>query len=173
MSTGEPRPRVVVVAGMARDRTIGLDGGIPWHYTEDMRHFKRATMGTALVLGRKTFDSFGGRPLPGRDNIVLTRDPAALAARAPDVFPCNSLDAALAIAAERGATTVCICGGADVYRRSLAVADELLLSFIPEDGGGDTFFPEWDDGTWVELSRVALGESGVEVVRYGRVGAPG
>ena len=73
------RPKIQLVAAMAKDRTIGKGGKIPWHYTEDMRFFKVITMGTALVMGRKTFDTIG-RALPGRDNIVVTHDPKALAA---------------------------------------------------------------------------------------------
>lgn len=158
-------PRIVLVAGLARDRTIGKDGDIPWHYGEDLRNFKATTLGTMLVMGRRTFDAIG-KALPGRENVVLTRDPAALAARAPDVTAVASLEEALDLAREQGVETVSVIGGAEVYRLALLVADEMLLTFVPEDGGGDTFFPDWDHAAWRETSRETLDR--VEVVRYER-----
>ena len=161
-----PRPRIVLVAAMARDRTIGKDGKIPWHYPGDLKFFKAVTMGTALVMGRKTFDAIG-RPLPGRDNIVVTRGPHAIAA-APNVFPVRSLDEAIALAVKRGATIVSISGGGEIYAAALPIADELILSYIPEDGGGDVFFPRFDAAAWRETSRET--RDGVDVVRYARTG---
>lgn len=160
----EARPRIVLVAAMARDRTIGKGGTIPWRYPKDQQFFKAVTMGTALVVGRKTFDSFG-RPLPGRDNIVVTRDPSAVRP-APNVLPVRSLDEAIALAARRGATTASIAGGGEIYEAALPIADEIVLSLIPEDGGGDVFFPEIDPAAWVESSRET--HDRVEVVRYVR-----
>jgi dihydrofolate reductase len=149
---------------MARDRTIGKDGGIPWKHPEDQQFFKRVTMGTALVVGRKTFDSFG-RPLPGRDNIVITRN-AASVAKAPNVFVVASLDEAIALASSRGATTVSVAGGGEIYAEALPIADAMILSHVPEAGGGDVFFPEFDVKQWRETSREKLGT--VDVVRYAR-----
>lgn len=159
------RPRIVLVAAMARDRTIGKAGGIPWHHTGEQKFFKAVTMGTALVMGRKTFDSIG-RVLPGRDNIVVTRDPKALASAKPDVFAVASLDDAIALALSRGATTVSVAGGGEIYAAALAIADEMILSYVPEAGGGDVFFPEFDAEEWTETSRESRG--GVEIVRYER-----
>ncbi len=157
--------RVVLVAGVARDGTIGRGGGIPWRYTEDMRHFRRCTADTALVMGRKTYDSIG-RPLPERDNIVVTRDPPSLESRAPGVFAAGSVEQALEIARGRGATTVSVIGGAEIYRLALPLADELLLTYVPEDGGGDVFFPDWDAAEWSEVERETIDR--IEVVRYRR-----
>src|SRR4030095_3936281 len=94
MKTG--RARIVLVAAMAKDRTIGKAGRIPWRHPKEQQFFKVVTMGTALVMGRKTFDSTG-RALPGRDNVVVTRDPAAFAKAHPDAFAAGSLDEAIAL----------------------------------------------------------------------------
>lgn len=156
---------MVIVAALARDRTIGKDGGLPWHYPEDMRHFKRATTGTVVVMGRVTLESIG-RALPGRTNVVLTRNPASVRERFPGVEAVTSLDDGIALAREAGAGTVCVIGGAQVYALALPLADELLLTFVPEDGGGDTFFPEWDRAAWTETSREPLER--VTVTRHER-----
>lgn len=159
------RPRVVLVAAVARDRTIGKDGGIPWRLPEDLKHFRRLTMGTALVMGRKTFDSIG-RPLPGRDNIVVTRSPEAFAEAHPGAFAAASLEEAIALAHRRGALTVSVAGGGDVYAAALPVADEMVLTYVPYEGGGDVFFPVWDPAAWDEVSREAVGPA--TAVRYRR-----
>ena len=150
---------------MARDRTIGKDGKIPWHHPDDQRFFKMITMGTALVMGRKTFDSIG-RILPGRDNIVITRDPKTLAKAWPDVFAVSSLEEAYALAKKRGAKKISVVGGADIYAAALPGADALVLTFVPEPGGGDVFFPEFDVSEWKETLRERRGSH--EIVRYAR-----
>ena len=159
------RPKVVLVAGMARDRTIGRDGKIPWHYPDDMRFFKVVTMGTALVMGRKTFESIG-RVLPGRDNIVISRDPKALAKAQPGIFAVASLDDAIALATKRGAKAVSVIGGGEIYEAALPVADAMVLTYVPEDGGGDVFFPEFDEKAWRQTSKEKRGR--VTVVRWAR-----
>jgi dihydrofolate reductase len=150
---------------MARDRTIGKSGGIPWHHPGEQAFFKAVTMGTALVMGRKTFDSIG-RVLPGRDNIVVTRDPKSLATGKPGVFAVASLDEGIALAASRGAATVSVAGGGEIYAAALRIADAMILSYVPESGGGDVFFPDFDEGEWRETSREMRGV--VEIVRYER-----
>ena len=170
-STGEDdtgpiaAPRVLLVAGMARDRTIGKDGGIPWHFTEDLRTFKRSTMDSALVMGRKTMESIG-RLLPGRESIVLSRDPRTIEARWPGAHGAASFDEALHIAFRLGQDRISVIGGGEIYALALPLADEMLLTYVPEDGGGDTFFPEWDADAWDEVSRETIDR--VELVRYER-----
>src|SRR5438552_3039073 len=105
-----------------------------------MRHFKVVTMGTALVMGRRTFESIG-RPLPGRDNIVVTRDPKEFAKAHPDAFATASLDDAVALATKRGAKTISVIGGGEIYAAALPIADSMILTSVPERGGGDVFFP--------------------------------
>jgi dihydrofolate reductase len=159
------RPRVVLIAAMARDRTIGKAGGIPWRHPEDQRRFKAETMGHPLILGRRTFESFG-RPLPGRFHVVLTRRPDSVAA-GPQVTTAADLEEALRIAESRGASKACVVGGEDVYRRAMPVADEILLTLVPEEGGGDVFMPEIDPRLFREASREPVGDC--TLVRYERV----
>jgi dihydrofolate reductase len=159
------RPRIVLVAALAHDRTIGKAGAIPWRHPGEQAHFKKVTMGTALVMGRKTFDSIG-RVLPGRDNIVVTRDPMAFATATPGAFAAASLDDAISMASMRGATTVSVIGGGEIYAAALPIADSMILSHVPEAGGGDVFFPEFDASRWRETSRETVGA--VEIVRWER-----
>jgi dihydrofolate reductase len=159
------RPPVVLVAAMAKDRTIGKDGKIPWHHSDDLRFFKVVTMGSALVMGRKTFDSIG-RVLPGRDNIVVTRHPAALAKEWPAIFAVRSLDEAYALATVRGAKRISVIGGGEIYAEALPDADAMILSYVPEAGGGDVFFPEFDPAQWEETVREK--RRSIEVVRLTR-----
>ena len=159
------RPRVVFVAAMARDRTIAKDGDLPWHYPEDLRHFKETTTGTTVVMGRKTLDSLG-KGLPARENLVLTRHPEDLRTKYPDVTPVTSLQEAFDLAEQHGAKTISLAGGGEVFREAMPYADEILLTLVPEDGGGDVFFPEIDEREWRVASREPLGRC--ELVRYAR-----
>jgi dihydrofolate reductase len=159
------RPKIVLVAGMARDRTIGKGGTIPWHYSDDLRFFKVVTMGTALVMGRKTFESIG-RVLPGRDNIVISRDAKALAKAQPGIFAVSSLEDAIALATKRGAKAVSVIGGGEIYEAALPIADAMVLTYVPEEGGGDVFFPAFDESAWRQTSKERRGR--VTVVRWSR-----
>ena len=132
--------RIVIIAAVAEDGTIGNAGKIPWHISDDLKRFKRLTMGHPVIMGRKTFESIG-KPLPGRRNIILTRQPGL------DHFP--SLHAALKSCGE---DTVFIIGGAEAYRVALPVADTLLLTHVKHPGGGDTKFPKYDRSEWEEIS---------------------
>ncbi len=134
--------KIVLIAAVAEDGTIGHAGKIPWHIREDLQRFKRLTMGHPVIMGRKTFQSIG-KPLPGRRNLILSRQPG------PDHFP--SLDAAMKACGN--ADTVFIIGGAQVYRAALPVADTLLLTHVKHPGGGDTKFPDFDRSQWREVSR--------------------
>jgi dihydrofolate reductase len=135
------------VVAMARNRVIGKDNGLPWRLPADLRHFKVITMGKPIIMGRKTFDSIG-RPLPGRTNIVVTRDPAY---QAEGCVVAHSIEAALAAAGE--AEEVMIIGGADFYRQLLPRADRIYLTRIDAEIEGDTWFPELDAAQWRERSR--------------------
>ena len=136
--------KLVILAAVAPDGTIGHAGKIPWHISADLKRFKRLTMGQTVIMGRKTFESLG-QPLPGRRNIVLTRR-----APIPGVECCDSLEAALRSC---GDATVFIIGGADVYRQALPMADTLLLTHVRLPASGDTKFPAYDRSEWVEVSR--------------------
>ena len=146
---------VTLIAAVARNGVIGADGGIPWHLPEDFAHFKATTLGHTLVMGRATFDSIG-RPLPGRTTIVLTRDPGWTA---DGVLTARDLEEALALAEG----DVYVAGGATVYAAALPYADEQLLSEVDLEPDGDTFYPEFDEEQWPELSREH--HDGFDVVR--------
>ena len=138
---------VSLVAALARGRVIGIENRLPWHLPEDLQRFKRLTMGAPVIMGRNTRESIG-RPLPGRRNIVVTRQPQA-AWNGCSVA--HSLDEALALAAD--APEVFVIGGAELYAQALPRADRLYLTFIDADVSGDAFFPELDPAAWREIAR--------------------
>jgi dihydrofolate reductase len=135
------------VVAMARNGVIGKDNGLPWRLPADLRHFKAVTLGKPIIMGRKTFESIG-RPLPGRTNIVVTRDPAC---QAEGCLVAHSIEAALEAAGD--AEEVMIIGGADFYRQLLPRADRIYLTLIDAEIEGDTWFPELDENRWRERSR--------------------
>lgn len=122
---------------------IGIDGGLPWHLPADLRRFKRLTVGHPVIMGRRTFDSIGRKPLPGRRNIVLTRDPSYRPAGAEVA---GSLDDALRRAGN--ADEVFVAGGEAVFRAALAVADRLYITVVHIRVEGDTRFPAFDESDW-------------------------
>ena len=126
---------------------IGLRGGLPWHLPDDLRRFKALTLGKPVVMGRRTWDSIG-RPLPGRLNIVVSRDPR-LAIQGATVV--GTLEAALAAAG--GVPEVCVIGGAEIYRLALPLADTIHLTEVHANVGADTHFPSLDPAQWVEVAR--------------------
>jgi dihydrofolate reductase len=159
---------LVVVAAVARNRAIGRHGELPWHMPEDLAHFRNLTMGHAVVMGRRTWESIPGRfrPLPGRRNIVLTRA-AGWAAEGAETA--SSLDDALERLA--GETVVYVIGGASVYAEAVPRADALELTELGIDVDADTFFPEVDHAVFVEVSRephVSAGGVPFAFVRYER-----
>ena len=131
------RPILTLIAAVARHGAIGKDNQLLVHLPGDLPRFKRLTMGHPIVMGRKTWDAIG-RPLPGRRNIVITRNRHWAAAGAE---PASGLAAALALAGP--AERVCVIGGAEIYALALPEADELLLTEIDADFNADAFFPAW------------------------------
>ena len=144
------RPLLALIAAVARNGVIGRDNDMPWHLPEDLKHFRESTMGHAVLMGRRTWDSLPPkvRPLPGRRNIVLTRQPGWQAEGAEAAV---SLDAALALL--QGQPRAFVIGGVEVYARALPLADELVLTEIRQDVEGDVRFPEFDRGRFVETLR--------------------
>ena len=142
-----PRPTVSLVAAIARDGGIGHDGGLLVRLPDDLRRFKQMTMGAPIVMGRKTWSSIG-RALPGRRNIVVTRDRGF---RAEGAEVASSLADALALA--EPAPKVHVIGGAEIYAQALPIADELLLTEIDAEFPADTFFPAWDRRHFEQTSR--------------------
>jgi len=141
---------VALVAAVARGGVIGRDGVLPWHLPEDLARFREVTLGHPVVMGRRTWESLPERfrPLPGRRNVVVTRNPEWSAAGAERA---GSLDEALSLVA--GAERVSVVGGGEVFAAALPLADELLLTEIDIDVDGDAFFPPFGD--FVETAREA------------------
>ena len=139
--------RLSLIVAMDENRLIGSDNALPWHLPADLAYFKRTTMGKAIVMGRKTFESIG-RPLPGRRNIVVSRNPDFSAAGCEVVA---DIDGALAICA--GDEEIMLIGGASLYRQILPRADRLYLTLIHHAFDGDTWFPELNPDQWREENR--------------------
>jgi len=139
--------KIAIIAAVADNRVIGADGRIPWHISADLKRFKQLTLGHTVIMGRKTYSSIGN-PLPGRQNIVLTRNPNFAAPGAVTV--CRDLDTALRLAT---GNTVFIIGGADLYRQSVKLADTLHLTRVHQSPTGDTLFPPLDLTGWTETFR--------------------
>ncbi|ELV8623772.1 diacylglycerol kinase [Vibrio cidicii] len=137
---------ISMIAAMAKNRIIGKENQMPWHLPADFSWFKSCTMGKPVVMGRKTFESIG-RPLPGRKNIVISRDTAL---SIEGVCTVNSIEAALTEAGD--SEEVMIIGGGSIYAECLPKADRLYLTFIDANVDGDTQFPEWGKG-WYESHR--------------------
>jgi dihydrofolate reductase len=142
-------PRVYLVAALAANGIIGAAGKLPWHLPEDLKHFKRLTLGHPVIMGRRTWESLKGA-LPQRENIVVTRTPGYEAAGAAVA---NSLEAALALCI--GEPVAFVIGGTSLFQESLPIADGLVLTEIHRDYAGDTWFPAWDRSQWREAQREA------------------
>jgi dihydrofolate reductase len=143
-------PRLTLIVARARNSVIGRDGALPWRLPEDLAFFKRTTMGHPIVMGRRTWESIG-RPLPGRRNLVVSRQAGFVAAGA-EVVP--SLDDALRRC--EGSPDVFVIGGAQLYRDALPRAGRLIVTEIDADFEGDTHWPSPDPEQWRETSREHL-----------------
>lgn len=150
-----------LIAAMGENRVIGVDNQLPWRLPGDLKYFKARTLGKPVVMGRKTFESIG-RPLPGRLNIVVTRNPDWQAA---GVQVAHSLDAALALAAAAAPEEIMLIGGAELYRQALPQADVLYLTEIDAEFAGDAFFPEVDLARW-RIDREEAGQRDSDGLRW-------
>jgi dihydrofolate reductase len=157
---------ITIIAAMAHNRAIGLAGAMPWHLPGELRHFKETTMGKPIVMGRKTWESIR-RVLPGRQNIVVTRNREY---RAEGCLVVQSLSHAI----ERAeGDEIMVIGGGQLYRQALPVADRMVLTLVDCTPAADTWFPEWNENEWSEISRRsqaiddsnALGYEVVELIR--------
>lgn len=171
-AVGAAIPLVVVVA-VAENGVIGRDNALPWRLKSDLQHFRALTLGRPVVMGRKTFLSIG-RPLPQRTNIVVSRDPAFAA---PGVVTAPDLERGLAVARadalRRGADSIAVIGGAEIFRRVMPIAARLELTRVHAEPEGDVLFPEPDWSEWRETGRVphpaAAGDSApFTFIRYER-----
>ncbi|WP_363466403.1 dihydrofolate reductase [Halogeometricum borinquense] len=147
----------VLVAAVAENGVIGRDGRMPWHFSEDMAHFKQTTMGHPVILGRKTYENIVdaiGEPFPGRTSIVLSSRELDLPEGA---VLANSIkeatERAESVAEEMGVETVYVVGGARVYAQFLSRATRMILTEIHDSYDGETEFPEWEEAMWTETDR--------------------
>ena len=147
-TTIHARPRIAMIAAMAANRVIGDGNKMPWHLPADLRHFKKLTLGKPVIMGRKTFESIGNKPLPMRVNIVVTRDANF---RAAGVVVAHDLQQALKLAEPHAAEEIMIMGGASIYEQALPIADRLYLTFIQLNVPGDAHFPDLRQYRWREL----------------------
>ncbi|MGH6771657.1 MAG: dihydrofolate reductase [Xanthobacteraceae bacterium] len=156
MSNGAPGRRqiaLVLVAAVAENGVIGSNGALPWRLKSEMQHFRALTMGKPIVAGRRTYLSFARKPLPGRTNIVASRDrnfsaPGALVA--PDLT--TALETARGDALRRGVDAIMVVGGADIYAQTMARADRLVVTRVKLAPDGDARFPPIDPKVWREVA---------------------
>nr|AIA18639.1 Dihydrofolate reductase [uncultured bacterium] len=137
---------VSILVAMDEKRAIGTKGGLPWRLSSDLKRFRELTMGHHIIVGRKTFESIG-RPLPGRETIIITHKENY---NPEGCFIVHSLEEAIELARSRGETEAFICGGAEIYAQSIDLADRFYLTLVHTVTDADTFFPEWNQGEWIE-----------------------
>jgi dihydrofolate reductase len=135
--------KISIIAAFGRQRELGKDNQLLWHLPADLRHFKQTTLGKPLIMGKTTFESLGGKPLPQRTNIVLTRDKDY---KNPDVVVAHAIDEALSCAG--GVDEVMICGGARIYEQYLPRATDMYLTYVDGTFEADTWFPDFDISQW-------------------------
>lgn len=159
-------PRIYLIAAVASNGVIGTQGRLPWHLPEDLRHFKSLTLGRPVIMGRRTWESLG-KPLAGRENIVVTRTPGF---EAPGAGTASSLEHALALCT--GEPVVFVIGGEKLYEAALGLADGLVLTEIKKAYAGDARFPPFERSQWRESQReprVADDGTPFDFVLYERV----
>lgn len=163
---------LALIAAMAKNRVIGRDNTLPWHLPADLQHFKQLTMGKPLIMGRATFTSLG-RVLPGREHIVLSRNPAATLPEHPRVHRASDLTTALALAAQlQPGADVMVIGGAQIYALALPQADVLYLTELDLEPEGDAWFPALNPADWRVRDEQVVSEPIPHVYRtYERVGS--
>lgn len=147
-------PELVLIAAVARNGIIGSDNDMPWRLPSDLKYFKRLTLGKPVIMGRKTFLSFGGKPLPGRPHVIVSRDPEY----APEgAEAATSLEEALRrgveLAADLGVDQVMCIGGGQLYAQAISKADRLEITEVDAQPAGDTRFPDIDPAVWQEVGR--------------------
>lgn len=155
---------IVLIAAVARNGCIGDQGRIPWRYPADLRHFRRVTDAHPVLMGRRTWESLPRRPLPGRLNLVISRRTEY--PLPPGAVLCPSLEQALARSRVDHAARVCVAGGAAIYRLALPLADEMILTRVPDEPVGDVFFPDWSPEDWTLAEQ--RDEDGLAFLTYRR-----
>jgi dihydrofolate reductase len=161
---------IAIHVAIAENGVIGREGGLPWRLSTDLKRFKAETMGKSVIAGRKTWESFPKRPLPGRLNIVVTRDNTY---RAEGAETAPSLKDAIALATARarctpGVDEICVIGGGEIYAQALPLADRLHVTHVLAKVDGDTVFPPIDPEIWylVRAEDFSAGEKDTHATRY-------
>ena len=149
MSQGQTLAPLALVVAVSANGFIGRDGGLPWHLPEDLKHFRRMTIGHAVIMGRKTWESIG-RPLPGRRNIVVTRQRDY---EAPGCDVVHDLQSAIELAREGGEGEPRIVGGSGIYAEAMPLVTRMFLTEVHQEVDGDTRFPDYDRTRWREDAR--------------------
>ncbi len=157
--------RFSLLVAMAKNRVIGINNQLPWYLPDDLKHFKSLTMGHAIVMGRKTYESIG-RPLPGRMNVIVTRQQHC---KIPGALVVSSIESALRVCEEHDATDSgesFIIGGEELYRQTLALSQRIYVTEIQSVFEGDAFFPEIDRTEWIEIERQKRKGKNAEDLEY-------
>lgn len=161
--------KTLIIVAVSRNGVIGRDGDMPWRLSTDLKRFKALSMGKPLVMGRKTFKSVGSKPLPGRPHVIVSRNAVV---EMPSVETATSvkegLELARVLARETGADALCVVGGGEIYRQTIADADELHVTHVETDLEGDTYFPAIEPALFelVEETAVPAGEKDNYPTRY-------
>lgn len=150
--------KIAIIAAHDEHLLIGKNGSIPWHFSDDLRRFKQKTMGHPIIMGRKTYESIGSRPLPGRTNVVISRNPEYLKkiSDSENVRGYQKMEQALEKLEQEHCELVFVIGGATMYRVALNIGDYLNITLIHHTYNGDTYFPEYRDQigvVWEEINR--------------------
>jgi len=154
------KPLISILVAMAKNRIIGINNTLPWRIPEDLKHFKKLTMGHHMIMGRKTFESIG-KPLPGRTTVVVTRDRAL---KIEGCIMAHSLQEAIAACAKD--EEIFVVGGAGIYAQALSLADTLYITEVQREAAGDVWFPEFDRSEWQESSREIRRQETPEPLEY-------
>lgn len=159
---------VIVIVAVAKNNVIGRDGTLPWHLPSDLQHFKKTTMGSPLIMGRKTYESIG-RPLPGRDNVVLTRDQTL---ELPGCIVVHNLQDAIEHCCDE--EKVFIIGGADIFRLAMPMTDTLIVTALERDVEGDVYLDPIDTTQFKEFqSQTFDEEEPYRIIHYRRIAKSG
>ena len=161
---------IILIVAVAENGVIGQANAIPWRLKSDMQRLKALTMGKPIVMGRKTFESFPRRPLPGRTNIVITRNAGYQAAGAVVATSfAAARDVAIGDALRRGVAEIMVLGGAEIYAQSMGLADGLEITEVHARPAGDAYFAPIDPAVWEEVGRVRNAAAGEDSVDFSYV----
>jgi len=151
---------ISIIVAIGNNRVVGINNSLPWKLPADMEHFKQLTMGKPVIMGQKTFESIG-KPLPGRTNIILTRDKNFKPEGCTVVYSIEE-----ALAAAKNFEEVMIAGGVSIYAQFLPLADRMYLTLVEGDFAGDAYFPEFDYNDWSETDRVSHSADEKNIHKY-------